>query len=65
MTKRTWMLLVWVGIVVAVGGVVAAAVGFSMDTTYPEEIPGWSFAVIWVGILLAVGAVVGRAVTKR
>jgi len=65
MTKRTWMLLVWVGIVVAVGGVVAAAVGFSMDTTYPEEVPGWSFAVIWVGILLAVGAVVGRAVTKR
>lgn len=54
----------WVGIVVAVAGVVAAAVGFSTDTTYPEEVPAWSFTVIWVGILVAVGAVIGRAVTK-
>lgn len=64
MTKRTWKLLMWVGIVVAVAGVIAAAVGFSMDTTYPEEVPGWSFTVIWVGILIAVGSVIGRAVTK-
>lgn len=64
MTKKTWNLLMWTGIVIAVAGVVAAAVGFSMDTTYPEEVPGWSITVIWVGILIALGSGVGRAVTK-
>jgi len=54
----------WVGIAVAVAGVIAAAVGFSMDTTYPEEVPGWSITVVWVGILIAVGSGIGRAVTK-
>jgi hypothetical protein len=64
MTKRTWKLLIWAGAAVAVAGVIAAAVGFSTDTSYPEEVPGWSITVIWVGILIAVGAGIGRAVTK-
>lgn len=64
MTKKTWTLLMWVGIVVVVAGVVAAAVGFSMDETYPEEVPGWSITVIWVGVLVAVGSGIARALTK-
>lgn len=64
MTKRTWTLLIGIGIAVAVAGVVAAAVGFSTDTTYPEEIPGWSFTIIWVGVLVTVGSLIGRGVTK-
>jgi peptidoglycan/LPS O-acetylase OafA/YrhL len=64
MKQRQWNVLMWVGIAIAVAGVVGAAVGFSTDTTYPEEVPGWSIAVILVGALVAVGAGVGRGVTK-
>lgn len=64
MTKRTWKLLMWAGIVFAVAGVVAAAVGFSMDESYPEEVPPWSITVIWVGALVAIGGGIGGAVTK-
>jgi hypothetical protein len=64
MTKRTWTLLMWVGVAVVVAGVIAAAVGFSMDTTYPEEVPGWSITVVWVGVLIAAGSGIARAVTK-
>lgn len=58
------MLLIWAGVAVAVAGVVAAGVGYSMDTTYPEEVPGWAMPIVWVGILVTVGAVIGRSVTK-
>jgi hypothetical protein len=64
MTKRTWTLLTWSGVAIAVGGVIAAVVGFSMDETYPEEAPAWAFPLIWVGALVAVGAVVGKVVAK-
>lgn len=62
--QKTWSLLVWVGIVVIIAGVVAAAVGFSTDTTYPEEVPPWSITVILVGVVITVGALIGRGVTK-
>lgn len=52
------------GIVIAVGGVVAAAVGFSMDTTYPEEVPGWTMPIIVIGIVVALGGVIGKASVK-
>lgn len=65
MTKRTWKLLIWVGVAIAAAGVIASAVGFSMDETYPETVPGWAITLVWVGILVTVGAVIGRAVTTK
>ena len=65
MTKRTWTLLICVGGAIAVAGVIASAVGFSMDESYPEEVPGWAISIVWIGILATVAAIIGRAVTKK
>jgi len=65
MTKKTWKMLMWVGIVVAVAGVVAAAVGFSMGETYPEEVPGWSITVTWIGLGVIVAASIGLGTVKK
>lgn len=62
---RLWTGLLIAGIALAVAGVAAAAIGFAMDTTYPEEPPGWAFPLIWAGVLLAVVGGVGRAVVKN
>lgn len=60
MTDHTLRLATWAGIALAVSGGIAAAVGFSMDTTYPEEVPGWAFVLIWVGVGVAIAAAVVR-----
>lgn len=65
MTKRTWKTLIWAGAAIAIAGVIASAVGFSMDESYPETVPGWAISLVWVGILVTVGAVIGRAVTTK
>ena len=64
MTKRTWTLPTCVGAAIAAGGVIAAAVGFSMDNTYPETVPGWAISMIWVGALVAVGSGIAKSLTK-
>lgn len=64
MAKKTWTLFIWAGVAVLAAGVIAAVVGFSMDETYPEEVPGWATMIVWAGVAILVGSFIGRSVTK-
>jgi hypothetical protein len=66
MTPRNLLLIaVLAGIALAVAGVIAAMVGFSMDETYPEEVPGWSIGMVWGGVAVAAVAGFARLFTTK
>jgi|GEM_PF-5152232 len=49
MTQKNLRLVTRAGIAIAVIGVIAAAIGYAMDDTYPETAPSWAIALIWTG----------------
>lgn len=63
--QKKLKLLMYAGIALALIGLIGGAIGYGMDTTYPEEFPGWAAPLIWIGALVAVGAGVARGLVKN
>lgn len=63
--QKTLRVLMYAGIGLALVGLVGGAIGYSMDSTYPEEFPGWAPPLIWIGVLVAVGAGITRGLVKN
>ncbi|WP_155830246.1 hypothetical protein [Glycomyces tenuis] len=62
--NRMWRLLIWGGIAFTVVTVIAAAISYAMDDTYPAEMPGWLFPLFWTGVAIAVLSAVVRGILE-